>query len=60
MAVGRRRPYEGRIRGTDQREETGIGLVLTVGETTVYFCSDPDAPGPTHNIEADIGIPHWQ
>ena len=38
-------------------EGTVIGLVLTVGETTVYFCSDTDDLGVLEDIEADVVIP---
>lgn len=38
-------------------EGTVIGHVLTFGETTVYFCSDPDDLGVLEDIEADVVIP---
>lgn len=38
-------------------EGTVIGLALTFGETTVYFCSDTDDLDVLEEIEADVVLP---
>lgn len=38
-------------------ESTVIGLVLTIGGTRVYYCSDTDALEELAEIEADVVIP---
>lgn len=38
-------------------EGTVIGLVLEIGETTLYYCSDTDALEENYSIQADVVIP---